>query len=295
MQEIVSTKFPTRISGRYFVERWEPGLAKKVYVQVVIVAMQPKGEDPTMQIRYVLDGVTEQPYQLRNARYVFVRRRAYPETGTWIEFSLDVQEDFQRLWGQVPPDGTGIRIMFEARYDDKPAAGTIAADVYYDDLFVGIPTEADRPLTADEMFEIQYPLYGLVVAHSVVVYQRPDVSSSHLDTLTEGLRVRLGLRTQGGQGCGNGNWHPLPHRGFVCSEGMVVDSSPPPFQPASDAGRAPRDAGRSVAGPTPRPNSRAATTRDTGGSTPPSNPPPPPPPPPPPLPCDEANPDYPYC
>ena len=138
VQEIVSPVFPTRISGRYFVERWEPGQAKKAYVQVVIIAMQAQGSQPTMQLRYILEGVTVQPYQLSNARYVFVHRREQPDTGTWIDFSLDVQEDCRTLWGAVPPDGTGYRVLFEARFDDKPPAGTVAIDVWYDELFVGV-------------------------------------------------------------------------------------------------------------------------------------------------------------
>ncbi|MBI5501529.1 MAG: hypothetical protein HY907_14885 [Deltaproteobacteria bacterium] len=139
VQELVSPVFPGRISGKYFVERWEPGGVRKAYIQVVIIAMRPQGDQPTMQLRYILDGVTEQPYQMSNARYVFVHRRAVPETGAWIDFSLDVLGDYRRLWGEVPPDGTGYRVLFEARYDDKPAGATVANDVWYDELFVGVP------------------------------------------------------------------------------------------------------------------------------------------------------------
>jgi hypothetical protein len=139
VQELVSAVFPARISGRYLIERWEPGQAKTAYLQAVIIAMQPRGDQPTMQIRYILDGVTVQPYQLSNARYVFVHRREQPDTGVWVDFSLDVREDYRNLWGEVPPDGTGYRVLFEARYDDKPPAGVVAIDVWYDDLFVGVP------------------------------------------------------------------------------------------------------------------------------------------------------------
>jgi hypothetical protein len=139
VQEIASVKFPAQISGRYFVERWEPGGAQNAYVQVVIIAMLPRGGQPTVQLRYILDGVTVPPYNMSNARYAFVRHRATPEIGRWIDFSLDVRGDYQRLWGEVPPDGTGCRVLFEARYDDKPAGGSVDIDVWYDDLFVGIP------------------------------------------------------------------------------------------------------------------------------------------------------------
>lgn len=139
VQELATAAFPSRISGRYFVERWDPGQARRAYTQAVIIAMRPKGDQPTMQLRYILEGVTEQPYNLSNARYVFVHRRALPPTGTWIDFSLDVREDYRRLWGEVPPDGTPFRVLFEARYDDKPPAGSVATDVWYDELFVGVP------------------------------------------------------------------------------------------------------------------------------------------------------------
>jgi hypothetical protein len=139
VQELVSPVFPTRISGRYFVERWEPGVARRAYVQLAILAMKPTRNASTMQLRYILDGVTEEPYHLSNAHYVFVRRRERPETGVWIDFALDVREDYRRLWGEVPPDGTGYRVLFEARYDDKPPGATVAIDVWYDDLFAGVP------------------------------------------------------------------------------------------------------------------------------------------------------------
>jgi len=139
VQELAPAAFPTRIAGRYFVERWAPGAAKKAYVQVVIIAMWPLGDMPSRQLRYVLEGVTEQPYQMSNARYVFVNRRTQPETGRWLEFSLDVQQDYRRLWGDVPPDGTPFRVLFESRYDDKPLGSPVDNVVYYDELFVGVP------------------------------------------------------------------------------------------------------------------------------------------------------------
>lgn len=139
VQELAPPVFPTRITGRYFVERWEPGAAKKAYVQVVVIAMWPLGDLPSRQLRYVLDGVTEQPYNMSNARYVFVHRRTQPETGRWLDFALDVQQDYRRLWGDVPPDGTPFRVLFEARYDDKPLGAQVDNVVFYDELFVGVP------------------------------------------------------------------------------------------------------------------------------------------------------------
>lgn len=139
VQELAPPVFPTRISGKYFVERWEPGAARKAYVQVVVIAMWPLGDLPSRQLRYVLDGVTEPPYNMSNARYVFVHRRAQPELGRWIDFALDVQGDYRRLWGAVPPDGTPFRVLFESRYDDKPLGSEVHNVVYYDELFVGVP------------------------------------------------------------------------------------------------------------------------------------------------------------
>jgi len=139
VQEIRSVKFPTRISGRYLVERWDTGVAKKAYVQVVLIAMIRAGQQPTMQLRYVLDGMNEAPYHMANARYIVVHPREAPPIGRWIDFSLDVPDDYRRFWGELPPDGTGYRVLFEARYDDKAPGESVALDVWYDDLFVGIP------------------------------------------------------------------------------------------------------------------------------------------------------------
>lgn len=139
VQELVSPRFPTRITGRYFVERWEPGGTRKVYIQVAIIAMRRVNRRTSTQIRYILAGVTEQPYNLNNARYVFTRRWAQPAQGRWIDFSFDVSSDYRRLWDYAPPDGTPYRVLFEARYDDRPEDATVAADVWYDDLFVGVP------------------------------------------------------------------------------------------------------------------------------------------------------------
>jgi hypothetical protein len=137
VQELAPDKFPERISGRYFVETWEPGASRKCYVQVVIIAMVEEPGIASMQVRYVLDGVTEPPYQMSNARYRFVHRRDRPPTGAWVDFSLDVHRDYRELWGRVPPDGTAFRVLFETRYDDKPWGDRVKLDVYYDDLHVG--------------------------------------------------------------------------------------------------------------------------------------------------------------
>lgn len=139
VQEIAPEAFPERISGRYRIDRWEPGAARKMYLQAVVISLHPEGPLPSTQVRYVLEGVTEPPYRMSNARYRFANRRPAPPQGEWIEFSLPVKRDFLDLWGKIPPPGTALRVLFEARYDDKPRTGMAAADVYYDDLFVGVP------------------------------------------------------------------------------------------------------------------------------------------------------------
>jgi len=139
VQEIAPQVFPERMSGRYRVDRWEPGDARKVYLQAVVIATHPEGTLPSTQVRYILEGVTVPPYDMSNARYRFFHSRAQPPMSQWIDFSLPVRQDFLQLWGKVPPPGTALRVLFEARYDDKPAGGSVAADVYYDDLFIGVP------------------------------------------------------------------------------------------------------------------------------------------------------------
>jgi hypothetical protein len=139
VQEVSPGQFPELLSGYYRVEDWTRGTDKQ-YLQFVVIVMGPvgmPGDFPNYQIRYLLAGINEPPFQIANAHFVFVNEEE-PVTGKWVYFERNIREDFQQLWGAVPQAYSGIRILFEVRYDDKQAGSGLAkADVLYDDLYVG--------------------------------------------------------------------------------------------------------------------------------------------------------------
>jgi len=57
-------------------------------------------------------------------------------------FEIPLREEFERQWGGVPTGYDRLRLLFEARWDNRPAGSRIEADAYFDDLFVGYVDEA---------------------------------------------------------------------------------------------------------------------------------------------------------
>lgn len=152
VQEIEPSELPEVLSGEYFVENWVPG-TKSQYLQFVVIIWAddvaalptcpptneaPNGAPcPNYQIRYLLAGINEDPFQISNAKFVYVSSDP-PVQGEWVHFERNVKEDFQMFWGGVPKNVTKIRLLFEVRYDNKaPGEGPLEADVYYDDLYFG--------------------------------------------------------------------------------------------------------------------------------------------------------------
>ncbi|MEX0786032.1 MAG: DUF192 domain-containing protein, partial [Dehalococcoidia bacterium] len=143
VQEVSPTEFPERVSGSYYVERWEKGTPKQ-YLQVVVIVWEADnvpaelaGRVSNHQMRYIMAGAAEQPTLIANARYVMVSLDE-PSVGEWVPFELDVRQDFEQLWGDVPRGYDRIRVLFEVRWDDRQSSdGPSAADVYYDDLYFG--------------------------------------------------------------------------------------------------------------------------------------------------------------
>ena len=148
VQEVSPDGFPELLSGAYYVERWQQGTAKQYLQFVVIVwgANNPPAEVAGVdnyQIRYVLAGVDAPPLAISNARYVMAGRGP-PVQGEWVPFERNVRQDFEQLWGAVPVGFDSLRVFFEVRWDERGASdGPAAADVYYDDLYLGPPPEAD--------------------------------------------------------------------------------------------------------------------------------------------------------
>lgn len=150
VQEITPGELPEVVSGYYRVEDWTRGTEKQ-YLQFVVIAIGATGLPggfPNYQIRYILAGIDEPPFDITNARFIFVGKDE-PVEDQWVYFERSFREDFEEAWGDIPDSFTTIRILFEVRYDDKPAgSGEVKADVFYDDLYAGPagagPNQAER-------------------------------------------------------------------------------------------------------------------------------------------------------
>ena len=139
VQEVSPRRFPELVSGFYRVENWSRGTPKQ-YLQFVVIAIGDTnlpGGYPNHQIRFLLAGIDEPPFQISNAKFVFVNKEE-PVTGRWVYFERNIKKDFEELWGAAPENFEKLRLLFEVRYDDKAAgSGNVKADVYYDDLYMG--------------------------------------------------------------------------------------------------------------------------------------------------------------
>jgi len=155
MQELDPERFPDVMGGWYRVERWDKGAdVTHLYLQAVAIVWSkqaPGVVDPgnpaanpyllNYQLRAYLAGVGEPPFLLSNARVTFVTKEL-PRLGQWTYFEVPLRQEFERQWGSVPTGYDRLRLLFETRWDNRPAGSRIEADAYYDDLFVGYVDEA---------------------------------------------------------------------------------------------------------------------------------------------------------
>jgi hypothetical protein len=140
VQSLTPSSFPELLSGFYRVENWKKGTEFQ-YIQFVVIAVLP-GDAGNIQIRYLLGGAASEPFEIGNAKFVFVSKEE-PLVGEWVHFERNIRDDFQQQWGEAPEDVQELRVFFEARYDTPTATQPeIGGDVYYDDLYVGSKAEA---------------------------------------------------------------------------------------------------------------------------------------------------------
>jgi hypothetical protein len=151
IQEVAPAQFPELISGYYRVDNWKRGTLKQ-YLQFVVILFAPtnltvdkQGSPmstpfPNYQIRYPLAGISEEPFLIGNAFFIFLGKED-PRQGEWVYFEENIKKDFQEKWGAVPEGYSKMRLLFEVRYDDKEAGAVSEADVYYDDLYMGPASE----------------------------------------------------------------------------------------------------------------------------------------------------------
>jgi len=140
VQSLTPSSFPEFLSGFYRVENWKRGTDIQ-YLQFVVIAVLPENAG-NIQIRYLLAGTATEPFEIGNAKFVFLSKEE-PKIGEWVHFERNVADDFQQLWGQAPEKVQELRVFFEARYDSPTAIQPdVGGDVYYDDLYVGSKAEA---------------------------------------------------------------------------------------------------------------------------------------------------------
>lgn len=141
--------FPDTLSGWYRVNEWKrPAVGTDLYLQVVVIIwgdprasklMGREGDEKPIsnyQIRFYLAGLEKPAFTLGNAKLEFVAR-GEPVENEWVRFEIPVKAKFQEHWGVVPADYEFIRVLFEARWDNRPPGVVVDADVTYDDLFLG--------------------------------------------------------------------------------------------------------------------------------------------------------------
>ena len=137
------------------LEKW-PGDQEKeaeatdLYLQVVVIVWDdPRTAEllpqiPNLrnyQIRTYLAGQSDIAVPIANARISMLSKQQ-PVRGKWVPFEIPVRDDFERAWGVVPEGYSRVSVLFEARWDNMPKGSSVAADVYFDDLFVG-PASTD--------------------------------------------------------------------------------------------------------------------------------------------------------
>jgi hypothetical protein len=152
MQELRPERFPDVVGGYYRVEGWEKGAdVTDLYLQMVAIVWTdeasavvnpggPKSALNNYQLRFYLAGVSEPPFLVGNAKLLFVTKQQ-PEPGRWTYFEIPLRQRFEEQWGRVPSNYDRLRLLFEARWDNRPAGSKIAADAYLDDLFAGYVDE----------------------------------------------------------------------------------------------------------------------------------------------------------
>jgi len=143
VQEVAPAEFPELVSGYYHVENWNRGTLKQ-YLQFVVIVFAPTnlgGQYSNYQIRYPLAGISEDPFPISNAYFIYLGKEE-PRQGEWVYFETNIKEDFLEKWKAVPEGYSKIRVLFEVRYDDKEAGAASEADVCYDDLYMG-PADAN--------------------------------------------------------------------------------------------------------------------------------------------------------
>jgi hypothetical protein len=138
VQAVDTTVFPGFVSGFYRVDSWQPDSGQQ-YLQfaVRVLGSDLDGNVPAHELRFVIGGNERDAPAPRDANAVFISRAA-PVVGRWTYFAYPVGSALESRFGRVPLRWDGIQLSLEVRYDNSTADVPFeAADVYFDDLFMG--------------------------------------------------------------------------------------------------------------------------------------------------------------
>ena len=147
VQELPPEIVPEVVGGWVRVERWEKGSeTAHLYLQLVAIVwgdprtprivfpQRPPRSLRNFQLRYYLWGAERPAFRLGNGRVIFVTHDQ-PPLGEWLHFEVPLREDLMRYWQVVPEGHERISLLFEARWDNLRPGETVAADVFFDDLY----------------------------------------------------------------------------------------------------------------------------------------------------------------
>jgi hypothetical protein len=138
-QEVRTGDFPEFVSGFYRVDSWQPR-ARFQYVEFVVRVRGGDFDDdvPTHEVRFLIGGTASDPPGAPGISLIYLSRGA-PALGRWTYFSYPVKRAFESRFGEAPTHWDGMEVSFDVRYDGLTATEPYpAADVYFDDLYIGV-------------------------------------------------------------------------------------------------------------------------------------------------------------
>ena len=138
VQALDTRVFPDFLSGFYRVDSWRPNTGKQYLQFAVRVVGGDLGDDaPSHELRFVIAG-TERDAPATRDPHLFFISRGEPVISRWTYFSYPVGHAFESRFGKLPLRWDSIQVSLEVRYDGITADASFeAADVYFDDLYMG--------------------------------------------------------------------------------------------------------------------------------------------------------------
>ncbi len=121
-----------------------------------------------------------------------------------------------------------VLLALVASCSEEPQASTIVPDTTAAAAKPSRDQSEAEKKKAQEAFDREWPLHGLVTGAQLVVYKEPDSSSPAVGYLRVGNRIRAKDEPQTKTGCASG-WYPIaPGIGWACAgQGIEFGKEPP--------------------------------------------------------------------